>query len=28
VDFTPNKQERPDGPAIPLMRVQWVIREE
>ena len=28
VDFTQNNQERPDGPAIPLMRVQWVIREE
>lgn len=27
VDFTPNHQERRDGPAIPLMRVQWILKQ-
>ena len=27
VDFTPKEQGRPDGPAIPLMRIQWVSKQ-
>ena len=24
VDFTPEDRSKPDGPALPLMRVQWI----
>ena len=26
VDFTPGNQKRPHGPAISLMRVQWISK--
>ena len=27
VDFTPKERERPEDPAIPLMRVQWISKQ-
>ncbi|MEW6669921.1 MAG: hypothetical protein AB1512_32325 [Thermodesulfobacteriota bacterium] len=28
VDFTPTNQDRPEGPAISLMRVQWIEKHQ